>query len=338
MSAPILRNPHSDVTPNGAHALSAFAKCDMRYYYGQVLKLSERKKSFNLLFGTAWHRAMEAYYWQLALRETDGRCWPNRPQQGDFASVEWKAEPIELATQVMMSSLGYAPEEAEEEERTRWDWGRGWAPGALQVYDQFSRQYDTTVRQVYLDTERTKPAIECYFEFELPGIPPYTGRLDRVCSRGGLPIVQEHKTSHPNYVKLLERQSRMAIQFGGYYMGYRAIFGRFPAYIELNILTKNNIPQPPLRIPIQRNIEELSYLEKLLHTIAGEIADRKALEVAGAPVHWRRTGILNGYCVDYNRSCLFLPLCKSPSLPLESYDLASMYTVGKPLQELPEDA
>lgn len=324
----------SSSTPNGAHAIGSFAKCEYRYYLGQVVKLSERSKNFNLSLGVAWHRAMEAYYWIHALRETDGRCYPNRPHDPEFAGVNWEQDPAEVATEVMLQTLGTAPEWAEPAEEERYGWARGWIPGALQAYDTYHRSFDIgQSQQVYLDVERTRPAIEVPFSFPLPGnVPPFTGRLDRVYRRGGLRVVQEHKTSHPNYVNLLEKQSRMAIQFGGYNLGYRAIFGDLPAHIELNVIIKSAIPQIH-RQPITRTIDEILYLEKMLWAVAGRISDMRSLEEAGHRVHWSRTGILNGYCVDFNRHCLFMPLCKAPNIPLDQWGLDTMYTLGAPLQE-----
>ena len=194
----------------------------------------------------------------------------------------------------------------------------------MTFYHDHTTRWDVNTEQMYLDAAQTKPAIEIPFEFDMGEGFMYTGRLDRAFYRSSLAWVHEHKSVAARGTWMLERRSRMDAQFTGYNLGYKSIFGEYPAGIELNALTKAAEPEL-FRRGITRTRVEIDSFQTMVSSLLPEISAKIAAVEAGEPTLFRRTGILNGYCVDYGRSCPFLPLCKAPQIPLSEWDLNIMY-------------
>jgi len=196
----------------------------------------------------------------------------------------------------------------------------------LTYYHAEVTRLDVNTAQVFLDADRKQPAIECYFELPLWGEYIFTGRLDRIFRRSGLLLVQEHKTTTPQGVSFLERSSRMAVQFTGYVLGCHALLGDYPNAIELSAITKHANPKLH-RVPITRTRAELEEFKIDAAHILIEVDNKLDMLNRGEEPRFLRNGILNGYCVQYGRQCIYQPLCKSPQQDLNDIALNQIYTI-----------
>lgn len=146
-------------------ALAAYDECERKYYYGMVLH--RRRKGAErppLVYGTAWHKALEAHYKTNgdlnAVMEGAAKAWKDHGIADDHRTYHR----LISAYEAYVSLYGLPEAEA-----------RGW--GKTVGYPE-------------------NPVIELAIEIWWPGaLHPYTGKIDRVIEHQGLYYVEDHKTS-----------------------------------------------------------------------------------------------------------------------------------------------
>lgn len=182
-------------------ALASYMTCPREYFYSMVLHRRPEGRSPALVFGTAWHKALEVHY------KTNGDRHEVARQVIDSWEGHDSADDYRTLARVLLDYESYATRfglpESENAKTVGW-------PDAPMVEMAVNLDDDDLLH-------------------------PYAGKLDRLVEIGGLVYVEDHKTTSrldKNYFKQYDNSNQM---LGYHFLGKKLLPSRNVVGVRLNV-------------------------------------------------------------------------------------------------------
>ena len=282
--------------------LSDFKRCPRKYYFRHVLDWVPHMKQLPLIFGSAWHKAME-YIWEHA--------------------------PADLARGVKSGDIALA---AHEEFLKEWELlGLKRVLSADEEHDMSPRTPNVALHMLrgYVDARAhifRNPTLKV-LQIEKPFVVPldperddqfYIGRIDKIVEFQGKVLAVEHKTTSqyrkngPFRTSFVDSFSPNA-QVDGYQYALHLLYpeGTGGVWVDASLVHKSEAGF--MFIPIERKLQMLdSWLWEVRYWIEMVKMNREELERA-RPEHSYLAAFPKNTnaCFDFGRSCEYLDLCKA---------------------------
>lgn len=259
----------STASESGIHFLQDFRRCQAYFYWKYVRDLEPKTKAPALIFGTAMHLALAAWYEALRKGESfDTRC--------------------SAALLVFREAMESERDQYFDEEKYDDDLIRGQI--LLQAY---AVEYPNELWEVL--------AIEEPVEFVFPNGDKFTGRVDLVVRNNDRVYIVDHKTTGWSIVSL-SRYLTVSSQATGYIWLWNTA-KPYPVHgIIFNILRQYKQTNEFRQILVMKSDEDIERFKresaKTLNSIAEAVSDPKYI--------WEHN---DNSCFLYNRACPLLDLC-----------------------------
>lgn len=195
MTIPIIDRPVDNT------ALQAYLACPREYAFSMILHRRKKAASAALVYGAAWHKAMEIHY------KTDG----------DRAAV------------MLGTTAAWEQHDSEDDYRT--------LARVLMDYDRYVKEWGKPTAEMGKTVGwPDSPLVEISTNAQGDGlIHPWAGKIDRIIDIGGLLYIEDHKTTSrldKNYFN----QFNLSPQMMGYtYLGRQLLPDRKIAGVRINL-------------------------------------------------------------------------------------------------------
>ncbi len=212
---------HTTVTERGE-----FKTCRRKWYYATVLRQgSKGSVPWNLLFGTAVHKALEVYYTK------DRKIKPTLTR----FRKEWNK-----LGEVLEEDYGALYDHMEEEWTLHYERGQEMLT-CYETFDHGAAHFKGAIAEVNVEERSFVSILDPETREELPGRPLLSGAIDLVVKTDKTTWLWDHKTyaSPPNNSAL-----DVDDQLTGYCYIYWRIFDEVPTGAIFNVLIKDP-PKPP---------------------------------------------------------------------------------------------
>jgi hypothetical protein len=290
-------------------AMTAYMTCPREYYYGMILHRRSKGKSPALVFGSAWHKAMEVHY----------------KSGGDRDLVRYA---------VQQSWEGH---DSADDYRT--------LPRVLLDYDRYVKQYGEDPSKEEGKTLGTVGEWMVELATNAQGddlLHPWAGKLDRIVQIQGLNYVEDHKTTS-RLDKHYFRQFELSNQMMGYnYLGNTLLPSAKIVGVRINlshVLTEKTAFVRKLITFTPSQIKDwTANINRWMTRLAGDYETAKLATYedivrgkSGAfPLHFGDNGCSRKFGI-----CGYHPVC-SASPQLRQHTLESEFII-KPWNPLEED-
>ena len=288
--------------------LSDFKRCPRFFYYRHELGWAPDRKAAALVFGTAWHAAMETVWGYFTAAQKGQKL--NKVQiatdaHGTFCAV-WAQEGMPPA-----SEWSY---DLEEEFKPR-------TPG--RALEMLLAYVDTRMKVLH---EMEVVSMERPFAVPLDPTDDslfYVGKIDKIVKRHSKLVGIEHKTSS-QYSKTGVFRSAFVDSFSpnaqvdGYLYALHLMFPGKVGGVWVDASLVHREVEGFLFIPVERRLDQLeSWLWEVRWWINQVEGQRSALaEVAEHDKVMRSFPKNTNSCNDFNTPCQYIELCKSWTNPL----------------------